>query len=161
MPVNGYSVQAAYIITGETRTGVGVIDPLRRFDLRPGRFGLGAWEPTARFSDVSLGRQVFTGGLADPNLWTNQAYLIDAGVNWYFNKFVKVYFDWEYAIFGHPVYYGPGHFSKTNRLVLAPTPGLVLMACCGRSIVGRSRQHVAQFTGGSEAPSSAHRATHT
>ena len=116
VPVNGYFVQAAYIITGETRTGVGVIDPLRRFDLRPGRFGLGAWEPTARFSDVSLGRQVFSGGLADPNLWTNRAYLVDVGVNWYLNKFVKVYFDWEHAIFGNPVYYAPGRFSKTNDL---------------------------------------------
>ncbi len=116
VPVGGYSVQAAYLITGETRTAVGLIDPLRRFDLRRGRFGLGAWEPTARFSDVSLGRQVFTGGLADPNLWSNQAYLIDVGVNWYLNRFVKVYFDWEYAIFGQEVYYGPGHFSRTNSL---------------------------------------------
>ncbi len=116
VPVNGYFVQAAYIITGETRTGVGVIDPLRRFDLRRGRFGLGAWEPTARFSDVSVGKQVFSGGLADPNLWTNQAYLVDVGVNWYLNKFVKVYFDWEHAIFGNPVSYAPGQFSKTNDL---------------------------------------------
>ena len=116
VPVNGYSIQAAYLLTGETRTAVGLIDPLRRFDLRPGRFGLGAWEPTARFSDVSLGRQVFTGGLADPNLWADRAYLLDVGVNWYLNRFVKVYFDWEYAIFGQPVYYSPGHFSKTNSL---------------------------------------------
>ncbi|MGP0066806.1 MAG: porin, partial [Isosphaeraceae bacterium] len=116
VPVNGYSVQAAYLLTGETRTATGLIDPLRRFDLRPGRFGLGAWEPTARFADVSLGKQVFTGGLADPNLWTNQAYLIDVGVNWYLNRFVKVYFDWEHAIFGQPVAYSPGQFSKTNNL---------------------------------------------
>ncbi len=116
VPVNGYFAQAAYLITGETRTGVGVIDPIRRFDLRPGRFGLGAWEPTARFSDLSLGRQVFSGGLADPNLWTNRAYLVDVGINWYLNKFVKVYFDWEHAIFGQPVYHAPGHFGATNDL---------------------------------------------
>jgi phosphate-selective porin OprO/OprP len=50
-----------------------------------------------------LGRQVFTAGLADPNLWTNNVQLIDVGVNWYLNKFVKIYFDWEHAIFASPV----------------------------------------------------------
>ena len=72
VPVGGYFAQAAYLVTGETRTSSGLIDPIRRFDLRPGRFGLGAWEPTARISEVSMGKQVFTGGFADPNLWTNQ-----------------------------------------------------------------------------------------
>ena len=43
-------------------------------------------------------------------------YLLDVGVNWYLNKFVKVYFDWEYAMFDQPVYYSPGHFTKTNSL---------------------------------------------
>ena len=93
-----------------------MIDPLHRFDLRPSQFGMGAWEPTARFSEVSLGRQVFSGGLADPNLWTNRAYLVDVGINWYLNKFVKVYFDWEHVMFGNPVSYAPGQFSKTNDL---------------------------------------------
>jgi phosphate-selective porin OprO/OprP len=116
VPVNGYFVQAAYLITGETRTATGLIDPLRRFDLRPGRFGWGAWEPTARFSELSIGKQIFTGGFADPNLWTNQVYQVDAGINWYLNRFVKVYFDWEYTIFGQPIYYSPEHFTKSNNV---------------------------------------------
>ena len=41
---------------------------------------------------------------------------MDAGVNWYLNRFVKVYFDWEYSIFGQPIYFAPEHFSKTNSL---------------------------------------------
>ena len=28
--------------------------------------------------------------------------MIDVGLNWYLNKFVKVYFDWEHAIFALP-----------------------------------------------------------
>ncbi len=116
VPVNGYFVQAAYLVTGETRTATGLIDPLRRFDLRPGRFGWGAWEPTARFSDLSIGKQIFTGGFADPNLWTNQVYQVDVGVNWYLNRFVKVYFDWEYSIFGQPIYYSPDHFTKNSNV---------------------------------------------
>ena len=27
------------------------------------------------------------------------------GFNWYLNKFVKIYFDWEHAMFGSPVLY--------------------------------------------------------
>ncbi len=117
VPVGGYFVQAAYLITGETRSETGQIDPIRPFDPRPGRFGWGAIEPTARFSDLSVGKQVFTSGLADANLWTNQAYLLDVGVNWYLNRYVKVYLDWEYAMFGQPVAYGPDQFSKTNSSV--------------------------------------------
>jgi phosphate-selective porin OprO/OprP len=103
VPTNGYFVQVAYLVTGETIRERTVIDPINRFDLRPGKFGLGAFEPHARYSEMFLGRQVFTDGMADPNLWTNNVQLIDVGVNWYLNKFVKVYFDWEHAIFASPV----------------------------------------------------------
>jgi phosphate-selective porin OprO and OprP len=114
VPVNGYFVQAAYIVTGETRTETGLIDPIHPFDIRPGRFGIGAIEPTARFSEVTVGRQIFTSGFADPNLWSNRADMVDVGVNWYLNRSVKIYCGWEYSIFGQPVYYSPDHFSKTN-----------------------------------------------
>jgi phosphate-selective porin OprO/OprP len=106
VPTNGYFVQVAYLITGETIRERTVIDPISRFDLRPGKFGLGAFEPHARYSEMFLGRQVFTAGLADPALWTNNVQLIDVGVNWYLNKFVKIYFDWEHAIFASPVLAG-------------------------------------------------------
>jgi phosphate-selective porin OprO/OprP len=45
VPTTGYSVQAADLITGEALRKRTVIDPIRRFDLRKGQFGLGAWEP--------------------------------------------------------------------------------------------------------------------
>ena len=45
LPIDGYFVQAAYLLTGETINERTVVDPIRRFDLRPGRFGLGAFEP--------------------------------------------------------------------------------------------------------------------
>ena len=114
VPVNGYFVQAAYLLTGETRVEPGVIDPLRRFDLRPGRFGLGAFEPVVRYSELYVGREVFTAGLSDPNLWSNEARQVDVGMNWYLNKFVKVYIDWEYTMYGQPVLYAPEKLS--NRL---------------------------------------------
>jgi phosphate-selective porin OprO/OprP len=117
VPVDGYFIQAGYILTGETLTESTVIDPLHPFDIRPGRFGLGAIQPQARFSALTLGRDVFTGGLADPNLWTNQVYMVDAGFNWYLNKFTKVYFDWEHLVFGDPVYYRPGRLQKTSDML--------------------------------------------
>lgn len=108
VPLGGYFVQAAYLVTGETRNNNGLIDPLHPFDLSPERFGLGAIEPTARFSQVSLGRQVFNAGFADPNLWTSSVYQTDIGVNWYLTKYAKIYLDWERSVFGQPVYYRPG-----------------------------------------------------
>ena len=116
VPTNGYFVQAGYILTGETIRDRTLIDPLRPFDLRPGHFGLGALEVTARFSELSLGQSVFTGGLADPNLWTDHARMVDVGFNWYWNKFVKVYFDWEHAMFGTPVFYNTGRFQSVNDM---------------------------------------------
>ena len=108
VPVGGYFVQAGYLLTGETRERLSLVNPLRPFDLRHGRNGLGAFEVQARFSELDVGRSVFTGGLADPNLWTNRAEMIDVGLNWYLNKFTKLYFDWERAFFAQPVYYRPG-----------------------------------------------------
>ena len=40
--------------------------------------------------------------------------MVDVGLNWYLNKFVKIYLDWEYAMFGSPVYYAPDRGSRTN-----------------------------------------------
>jgi phosphate-selective porin OprO and OprP len=116
IPINGWFVQAGCILTGETIRDRTLIDPLCPFDLRHGRFGLGAWEVTARYSELDLDFRVFTAGLADPNLWTNHAQLVDVGVNWYLNKFVKNYFDWEHAMSARPVVSSPGRFQKSNDL---------------------------------------------
>lgn len=114
VPVNGYFVQAAYLITGETIRERAMVDPIHPFDLRPGKFGWGAIEPNVRFSTVHVGNQIFSGGLADPNLWTNQVNLIDVGVNWYLNKYVRVFVDWEHAIFGDPVFFHTGPQLQTK-----------------------------------------------
>jgi phosphate-selective porin OprO/OprP len=116
IPIGGWFAQAGYIVTGETLRDRTLIEPLRPFDLRPGRFGLGAFEITARSSLLDLDRRVFTDGLADPNLWTNRAEMTDVGFNWYLNKFVKVYFDWEHAMFAQPVLFRPGGRQKTSDL---------------------------------------------
>ena len=115
VPMGGYFAQAGYILTGETTRDRTLIDPLSPFDLRPGHFGLGAFEVTARYSEMSLGRSVFTGGLADPKLWTNQAQMVDVGFNRYLDD-LPAYFDWEHAIFGDPVFYITGLLLKSYDL---------------------------------------------
>ena len=42
--------------------------------------------------------------------------MVDVGLNCYLNKFVKVYLDWEHAIFGNPVFYNTDRFQKSNDL---------------------------------------------
>ena len=117
IPIDGWHVQAAYLLTGETVTERSLIDPLHPFDLRPGHFGLGAIELAARYSALDLGDRVFTAGLADPNLWTDRVQMTDIGFNWYPNKFIKIYFDWEHASFADPVFYAPGpRLQKTSDL---------------------------------------------
>jgi len=116
VPINGWFVQAGYILTGETIRDRTLLQPLHPFDLRKGRFGLGAWEVTARYSQLDLGSQVFTAGLADPHLWTNHAKMVDVGANWYLNQLVKVYFDWEHSMFGSPVTATDGTFRSSNDL---------------------------------------------
>jgi phosphate-selective porin OprO/OprP len=116
VPINGWFVQGAYLLTGETIRDRTLIQPLSPFDLRQGRHGCGAWEVTARYSELRLDDRVFTAGLADPKLWTNQVRMIDVGANWYLNQFVKVYFDWEHPFFEDPVTSTRGKFRKSNDL---------------------------------------------
>jgi phosphate-selective porin OprO/OprP len=116
LPVGGYYASAGYFLTGETVTRRTQVKPIRPFDLRQGKFGLGAWEVHGRYSALNLDDRVFTAGLADGNLWTNDAYAIDLGLNWYINQYLKVYFDWQHAVFGRPVIAAPGFQQKTSDL---------------------------------------------
>jgi phosphate-selective porin OprO/OprP len=116
VPVSGYYVQGAYILTGETLEKRVVIDPIHPFDIRRGKYGLGAWEVHGRFSQLNVGHEVFTAGLSDPNLWSNNAWAVDTGLNWYINRYFKVYLDWQHAEFGSPVFINVGRWQKTSDL---------------------------------------------
>ena len=67
-----------------------MVKPLRPFDLRRGKIGLGAWEVGGRYNWLGLGDEVFTRGLADPDLWTNRVATFDVGLNWYLTQYLKV-----------------------------------------------------------------------
>ncbi len=116
LPINGYYLSAGYFLTGETSDRRSQVKPLKPFDLRKGKFGLGAFELESRYSQLTLGNEVFTHGLADPNLWSNRAFTTDVGLNWYLNQYVKIYIDWQHAEFGQPVQFAPGKRQLTSDL---------------------------------------------
>ncbi len=103
IPVSSYYVQAGYFLTGETVQTRNTVEPRRPFGFKPGQRGPGAWELAARYNALNLSDRVFTGGFADPSLWTNRVQLIDLGVNWTWTRNVKFYLGWEHAVFGDPV----------------------------------------------------------
>jgi phosphate-selective porin OprO/OprP len=114
IPVEGFYIQASYLITGETRASTGIVKPNSPFDIRKGKFGTGAWEPFFRYEYLDIGNQVFTGGLADPNLWANRVFQTHTGINWHLTQYIKMYFDWNHAEFNNPVFYAPNHRQKTS-----------------------------------------------
>ena len=67
VPASGYSIAMGYFLTGETQERRTILEPRRPFNLSRGKFGPGAWELIFRYSTMELDRDVFTGGLADPD----------------------------------------------------------------------------------------------
>ncbi len=120
VPITGYHVAAGYFLTGETVTGRKMVDPLRPLMKREGGgvTGLGAVELFARYSRLTLSPLVFQDDLADPNAWTRDAYATDVGWNWYLNRYIKLYFDWQHVGYSSPVLINPHSdlYSRTNDL---------------------------------------------
>jgi phosphate-selective porin OprO/OprP len=114
VPVQSFYVMGGYFLTGETVSSRGIVKPLRDFDVRPGRVGPGAVELIARYNYLNIGRDIFTSGLADPTLWTNQLYTVDAGANWYWTQYIKVYLGWQHAGFGNQVLFAPERFHRSS-----------------------------------------------
>ncbi len=118
---SGYNVTASYFITGEQVTRrVNMVQPIRDFNfnfLKPGeKFSPGAVELYTRYSTMDIGRNIFTGGFADPNLWTNHVWATDIGLNWYLNFYTRIYLDWQHAGYGNEVNVAPGKFASTTDI---------------------------------------------
>lgn len=109
---NGYYVLATWLLTGEKRTGYSqAIDPAKAFDPRSPLSHPGAWELVGRVSRLALSDVVFAPGpqrLADPLVSSPGATEMTLGYNWYFNRFVRMQFNWEHAWFDRPVQLGRG-----------------------------------------------------
>lgn len=115
VPFAGFYVAGGYFLTGEhieRRTRVQPLRPLVPTNKGDHR-GLGAFEVVGRVSELHLGEQIFTGGFANPDLWSNQVVTTELGVNWYWNEYVKVYAFWLHGEFADPVQYRPGRLQDT------------------------------------------------
>ena len=117
VPVGSFYSTVSYLITGETRSSIGIVKPNNpvSFGWGNGWHGTGAIEPFFRFQYLDIGNQVFTGGFADPNLWANRLFQTDIGVNWHLTQYVKMYFDWVRDGFNQPVFYAPGKRQFTTN----------------------------------------------
>ena len=75
-------------------------------------------EAFCRFSHLSLGEEVFTEGLANPDDWTRKASIVDVGFNWHPNRYIKWTFDWQVSLYDTPVLIQPetGDRVKQNHL---------------------------------------------
>jgi phosphate-selective porin OprO/OprP len=96
-----------------------VVKPLRDFTfdfLKGGTFNPGAIEVLARYSTMDLGRNIFTAGFADPNLWSNHVRATDIGMNWYLNFYTKIMLDRQHSEFGNPVTVAPSRFKSAIDL---------------------------------------------
>ncbi len=105
VPYGGFYVSGGYFLTGEEIERRTRLYPLRPFiPTKSGqRRGPGAWEIVSRYSELSLGNEVFNAGFADPRLWSNSGSTVEVGVNWYWNEYVKLYMFWLHGQFGDPV----------------------------------------------------------
>jgi phosphate-selective porin OprO/OprP len=121
IPVSGYHISLSYFITGEEVEGRKAVKPLRPLYGGEGSWGPGAIEPFIRYSQLDISDRVFTDGFADPEKWTKNAYVIDTGWNWYWNQYIKFYFDWQLSVYGSPVLLNEGEhkFSRVDNLFWA------------------------------------------
>jgi phosphate-selective porin OprO/OprP len=103
IPVQGFHTMLGYFLTGEQIERRTTVVPMRPFRPIRGEWGPGAIELFVRYSQLNLGDILFKDDLADGNLWTRDVSMVDLGLNWYPNRWVKFYFDWQHAAFGSPV----------------------------------------------------------
>ena len=119
IPFRGWYVLATYLLTGEERTTYSEpVTPLRAFDPCHPFHCSGAWELVGRVSRLRIGDAVFAPGpaqLANPALYSPGATELTLGFNWYFNKWVRMQFNWEHDWFDDPVQLGPGSAGRLRH----------------------------------------------
>ncbi len=108
----GWLVQTSYVLTGDDAAYDGV-QPRNPFDPRAGRWG--AVEVAYRYSELNIDPTVYTSGLADRTMTAGSATEHTFGVNWYFNKYVKLMLDYEHTGFDQAAPFTTTTFSGKKR----------------------------------------------
>jgi phosphate-selective porin OprO/OprP len=122
VPVGSYYVTAGYMLTGETRSQLGIVKPLRPFSLRTGQFGPGAWELFGRYNSMDVSDNIFTGGLAERFGNANRLWQTDVGLTWHMTQYIKCFFEWNHVEYNNPVTYA---ISPSGSPKVAPTNNIL------------------------------------
>jgi len=85
------------VLTGEKATPEYLV-PDRPFDFGGGHWG--AWQLALRWSSLDVDGTAFRFGFADSTSSARHADAIAAAINWYLNRSVSVYLDYEHTMFG-------------------------------------------------------------
>jgi len=101
--VQGYNIGMSYFITGEEVKDRSLVIPLAPFDPAGGQYGTGAIEPFVRYSYLELGDEVFDAELVNEEDWTRRISIVDLGWNWYPNRYIKFYFNYQASLYDTPV----------------------------------------------------------
>ena len=117
VPVDSFYVTAGYLLTGETRSQVGVVKPKNPFTLRAGERGWGAWEVFGRYGHLDIGDSVYSYGLASTTGNANRVWQTDVGINWWMTQYFKMVLDWNHQEFNNPVTYAPGKYKDTANVL--------------------------------------------
>ncbi|MCB4757022.1 MAG: OprO/OprP family phosphate-selective porin [Elusimicrobia bacterium] len=93
---DAWQVAARIVVTGEDASFKGV-SPRRIFDPKAGTWG--ALELAARYHELSVDRDTFSGGWANDSTSARQAQAWAVGANWYLSRAVKIMADFEQTRF--------------------------------------------------------------
>jgi phosphate-selective porin OprO/OprP len=99
----GWYLQGSYVLTGE-KASYRNIAPAKPFDPRNGEWG--AFELAFRWGQVTLDRDAFTQGFADPATSAREATAYTLGLNWYLNRAVKAQLNYERTDFDRAIPFG-------------------------------------------------------
>jgi phosphate-selective porin OprO/OprP len=95
-----WQVAGSFLLTDDEASYKGVV-PKKPFSLADGQWG--AWELVGRYGELDVDNAAFTGSggtqFADPAKSASKAGSWGVGLNWYLNKNVRAFFDYEHTFF--------------------------------------------------------------
>jgi phosphate-selective porin OprO/OprP len=93
---SSWQLAASYVITGE-KVSFQSVTPRREFNPHAGSFG--AVELAGRYTQLNVDSEAFIFKFANPNTSASRDRTWTAGVNWYFNKNLKLQLNYEQSAF--------------------------------------------------------------
>jgi phosphate-selective porin OprO/OprP len=117
----GYYINMSYWLTGERDfvgngfQGYSTVEPLRPFIPSRGRYGPGAWQVAAQWSEFNAGLGDVARGFVNTDVSTNRMDNLMVGLNWWPNKYTRLSCDYVWTWFNNPIpITGPDPIDRYN-----------------------------------------------